>query len=278
MWARGTFLRQYASRELRPAERLLVSRYHDRLSGRVLELGCGAGRLTGHLLGVADSVVGVDVSERMVGYCRRAYPRGRYEVLDLREVLLLGEESADAVVATYNVLDVLGPAERHRVLCDIERVLAPGGLLIMSSHNLDFIPRLRSPTDLRARNILRRAGRLALLPVRMRNRRALLALERSGAGYAIVNDDAHQYRLLHYYVSRDAQERQLREVGFEFLECVDADGGAVHAGGAPQDCVELFYVATRAHALDAAAGPQPTVRAARSSRGSTIPSAISPTA
>jgi len=39
---------------------------------------------------------------------------------------------------------------------------------MMSSHNLAYVPKLRSPTDLRARNIVRRAGRLALMPFRLR--------------------------------------------------------------------------------------------------------------
>ena len=36
-------------------------------------------------------------------------------------------------------------------------------------------------------------------------------LERERHGYAIVNDSAHDYSILHYYVSRDAQAQQLDE-------------------------------------------------------------------
>jgi hypothetical protein len=105
------------------------------------------------------------------------------------------------------------------------------------------VPRLRSPTDLRARNLIRRAGRLALMPFRLRNRRALLSFERQGDGWAIVNDDAHTYRLVHYYISRDAQERQLREEGFELIECLDDDGKTVAPGETGEDYVELYFIA-----------------------------------
>jgi hypothetical protein len=148
-------------------------------------------------------------------------------------------------MATYNVLDVLGDSERRRVLGDIYEVLSPGGLLMMSSHNLAYLPRLRKPTELEARNIVRRLGRLALMPLRVRNRRKLVGLERSGSSYAVVNDDAHDYRLLHYYVSRDAQERQLKDAGFEFLECLDNDGRTVKAGETGEEHVELYYLARR---------------------------------
>jgi SAM-dependent methyltransferase len=224
---------------------VFLVRYRERLGGRVLELGCGAGRLTGYLLELAQSVHGIDVSPAMVAYCRQTYPRGEFSVLDLREVGQLGSGSFDAVVATYSVLDVLGDAERRRVLGQIREVLAPDGLLMISSHNLAFVPKLRRPTDLRARNIVRRAGRLALMPLRLRNRRGLVALQRSGSDYSVVNDDAHDYRLLHYYISRDAQERQLGEEGFDFIECLDNAGHVVAPGESAEEWVELYYIARR---------------------------------
>jgi SAM-dependent methyltransferase len=245
VWKRGNFLSHYASRELRPAEVVFLVRYRELLEGRVLELGCGAGRLTGYLLEIAESVHGIDISQGMVDYCRDAYPRGAFSVRDLRDLGGLADGPFDAVIGTYNVLGVLGDAERRRVLGDIRELLAPGGLLMISAHNLAFASKLRSPTDLRARNLVRRAGRLALMPLRLRNRRGLLELQRSGPGYAIVNDDAHDYRLLHYYISRDAQQRQLHELGFELVECMDNDGHPVGPGESGADFVELYYIARR---------------------------------
>jgi SAM-dependent methyltransferase len=246
VWREGSYLGDYASRELRPAERVFLERFDERLRGRVLEIGCGAGRLTGHLLGIAESVHGIDISPRMVEHCRRAYPRGTYSVLDLRNLGELEEDSADAVIATYNVLDVLGDTERRRVLGEIRRVLVPDGLLMMSAHNLAFLPRLREPTDLRGRTPIRSAGRLVLMPFRLRNRRAVQSMQRRGLGYAIVNDDAHGYRLLHYYIARDAQERQLEDQGFELIECLDNDGHTVARGDRAEEYVELYYVAVSA--------------------------------
>jgi hypothetical protein len=61
----------------------------------------------------------------------------------------------------------------------------------------------------------------------------------------MLNDDAHNYRLLHYYVSRDTQERQFEEEDFEVIECLDNDGRPVPAGATGEEHVELYYLVRR---------------------------------
>ncbi len=246
MWRNKNFVRHYASRTLRPAEVILLVRHAGAFSGRVLELGIGAGRVTGYLVELAAAVHGIDVSPAMVDYCRSTYPTGTFTVADLRDMSGFESEHFDAVLGANNVLDVLGDEERVRVLRDLRRILKPGGVLAMSAHNRAHIPYLRKPTDLRgARNLLRAAGKLALIPLRVRNRRRLLPFERSEADYALVNDDAHDYTLLHYYISRDSQVRQLDQQGFQPLECLDAEGRLVDVGQEASESAELHYVARR---------------------------------
>ena len=86
------------------------------------------------------------------------------------------------------------------------------------------------------------ARAVARIPGRRRNRKRLGPLQRRGDGYAIINDSAHDYALLHYYIGRDDQARQLRETGYELLECLDADGRPV-GPGAPHPDPWLHYVA-----------------------------------
>jgi hypothetical protein len=80
------------------------------------------------------------------------------------------------------------------------------------------------------------------LPRRIRNRRRLAPLQLRGPGYAVINDSAHDYALLHYYIGRDDQARQLSETGYELVECLDVDGRPV-GRGKPHPDPWLHYVA-----------------------------------
>lgn len=243
IWAEDDFVEFYANRELRPVEAMLLARHRAALAGRVLELGCGAGRLTGHLIGLAEAVHGLDLSPAMVRYCRLTYPHATFSEGDLRDLSRFAGESFDAVLAPYNVLDVLGDPERRGVLDEIRRLVGARGMLIMSSHNREYAPRIRSGLRMLLGSPRRPAASIRSLPRRVRNRRALRPLERSETGYSIRNDEAHDFSLLHYYISRDAQERQLAEHGFELIECWDLDGRQLAAHATAVRCPELHYVA-----------------------------------
>lgn len=245
LWARKSLVKRYANRTLRPVEAMLFARYATELSGRVLELGCGAGRLTGYLADIAATVHGIDISAAMVDYCRRTYPDVSFGVGDLRDVTRMDRGSFEAVVAGFNVLDVLDDADRRLVLDGIHGVLPVGGLLVMSSHNHAYIPRLADPIQIRGMGFYRAAVTLIRLPMWQLRRRRLRQFERSEARYAIRNDVSEDYMALHYYISREAQVRQLRDHGFDFVECLDLDGRPVEDGDDAPDMSELHYVARR---------------------------------
>ncbi len=246
MWAHADLVDHYASLTLRPPEVMLLVRYREALSGRVLELGCGGGRLSGYLLELARDFHGLDISQAMVAHCQSAYPRGIFEQGDLRDLSRYDTGSFDVVFAPFNVLDVLDDAERRRVLGEIHRMLAGGGLLTMSTHNLAHAPHIPNPVQqLRSQGRLRAARELRYLPRRRRNWRRALKLQSYTEDHAILVDEAHDYTILHYYIGRDAQERQLAELGFELRECLDLDGQPVGAGEHASAHPELHYVARR---------------------------------
>jgi SAM-dependent methyltransferase len=243
-WRRGDQVALYAGRELTPAEVVLLVRYRSAISGRVLEIGCGGGRVLGYLAALSREAHGVDISAAMVEHCRLRYPAARVQVGDAAHLTQVVQGPFDAIVAAANVLDVFEDVERRRVLSDIRALLGAGGLLIFSSHNLAALnastgtrPRLpwyvrgvqslrslvdRPPTDF--------VHALVRIPRRARNRRRLGGLQKHTSRYAIVNDDALDFGLLHYYIRRDDQERQLSEVGYELVECLDGDGRQVQHG------------------------------------------------
>jgi SAM-dependent methyltransferase len=244
-WARGTTVRSYANRVLRPVEVVLLALHRDDLRGRVLELGSGGGRVTGYLAALGGEVTGLDVSPAMVAHGRATYPDVRFEVGDLRELASFGPAAFDAVFASFNVLDVLGHEERVRVVGDLHELIAPGGLLILSAHNLASAAGRPGPTRVLARNPLRVARNVALLPRRVRNRRRLRPAERTGAGYAVLNDEAHDFGLLHHYVEPDEQARELEAAGFAMVERRDLEGRLLDPGERAPWAVEVHYVARR---------------------------------
>ncbi len=210
----------------------------------MLDLGCGAGRILGYLVELGGEVEGIDISQDMVAHCRAAYPLAHVRVGDLADVRAVVQGRFGAVLAMDNVLDVFDDPERRRVLRELLELLEPDGLLIFSSHNLEYDDGRRTAGDGRrglgrARELLRKAAsrpvgdavRVAVrMPVRIRNRRRLAPLERRERDHAIINDEAHDYALLHYYIRRDDQARQLAELGYALIECLDADGHPVPAG------------------------------------------------
>jgi SAM-dependent methyltransferase len=236
-------VRQYASRTLRPVEVMMLVRHREDFAGTVLELGCGAGRITGYLVALAAQAHGLDLSPRMVAECRRRYPAGSFETGDMRDLSRFADTSLDAVVAGNNVIDVFSDAERRATLREIRRVLAPGGLMVMSSHNRAYLPRVRPPTGVRRSDPLRLAYDVINVPRRVLRHRQLRALQRDAPDYAIVSDGSHEFSLVHYYIAPQAQVRQLEEEGFAVLGVADLEGQMLAPGDTAADCSELHYFA-----------------------------------
>jgi SAM-dependent methyltransferase len=252
VWGRGGYLWIYRRRWLRPVESVLLERYRQALSGDVLELGCGGGRITGHLVPLARSLHGVDIAPDMVAHCRRAFPQATFSQADIRDLSGIETASADAVVAGFNVIDVLTHEDRGAFLDELHRILRPGGTFIFSSHNLACVPLIEGPLHTLSRNPIRAANRIARLPRSLRNRRRLEPLQQFEADYAIVNDVANDYSLLHYYIARDGEQRELAAHAFELIECLDLSGAVVAAGEDAYGCHELHYAARRVERRDAA--------------------------
>jgi SAM-dependent methyltransferase len=242
-WRRGRFVGLYATRILRPVEVMLVVRHREQLAGRVLELGCGAGRITGYLLALGREVTGLDVSPAMIAECRRRYPGGRFLEGDMADLSGFPNSSLDVVIVGFNVLDIFGDARRRQTLREIHRVLAPDGLLIMSSHNRAHLPLVPGPRHIRRSDPLRFTADLVRAPLRSVRHRRLRTLERNERGYAILSDGTHGFAFVHYFITPESQFRQLEEEGFEPLSCEDLDGEPLADGDRAPTCPELHYVA-----------------------------------
>lgn len=90
---------------------------------RVLDVGCGEGRLPRDLKRAGYEVVGVDGSATLIGHAREADPEGTYEVADAAG-LPFADGSFPLVTAFMSLHDIDDAAGAIR---EIGRVLGPGG-------------------------------------------------------------------------------------------------------------------------------------------------------
>jgi ubiquinone/menaquinone biosynthesis C-methylase UbiE len=98
--------------------------------GEVADLGCGPGRITGHLAALGLDVRGVDLSAGMVAVARREHPRLRFNVGSMTE-LDLADDSLAGALAWYSLIHF--PTEDlPAVLAELARVLRPGGSLLVA--------------------------------------------------------------------------------------------------------------------------------------------------
>lgn len=243
---RGGLLTDWTGTWTSGAERTVLSKYRDALTGRVLEFGMGGGRITRHLVEIADTLQGVDIAEDMVTYCREQYPGATFVQEDLRNLSAWAPNAWDAIYGGYNTFDTLNCTERDTLFADVARLLRPGGLFMFSSHNRGTLPPVRKPWDLVCLRPRRPARWMLRHPRAILNYSRLAAFQRVNDDYAIVVDEAMDYSLLQIYVGRDAQQRQLAKHGLVLLDCFDDDGVPVDAGGRASWSVSLTYVAQSA--------------------------------
>lgn len=96
---------------------------------RVLDAGCGPGRVGGYLHTVGHAVVGVDVDPVLIAAAEADHPGPTWLVGDLAELDVPGE--FDIVVCAGNVLTFVAPPTRTAVLAGFARKLAPGGRAVV---------------------------------------------------------------------------------------------------------------------------------------------------
>lgn len=111
---------------------LLVRRHAPR-GGRALEVGCGLGHLLTWL--AADyAVVGTDINEWALEQARQNVPQGQFSLQSAEDLSAFEDGSFNVIIAKHVVEHLPQPEHSVREMC---RVLAPGGLLVLATPNLD---------------------------------------------------------------------------------------------------------------------------------------------
>lgn len=105
-------------------------------ASRVLDAGCGDGRVTAALVEAGHAASGVELVEHQLHYARCLVPEASFHHADLRRPLdeqtPLEPEGFDACLC-LEVYEHVPPDEAGRVLDTLRRALASGGLLVLSA-------------------------------------------------------------------------------------------------------------------------------------------------
>nr|WP_246397458.1 class I SAM-dependent methyltransferase [Leifsonia aquatica] len=135
--------------------------------GRIADLGCGPGRITGHLAGLGLDVSGIDLSPGMVEVARREHPGIPFSVGSMLD-LPFGEAELAGALAWYSIIHI-PQDEQDALFREFARVVRPGGRLVLAfqvstagdedvvhlthayGHDIDLRTRRQSPERVRRR-------------------------------------------------------------------------------------------------------------------------------
>ncbi len=178
---------------------------HCPTPGRLLDLGCGTGRLLIEFSRRGFWTLGVDLSEEMLAVAaEKAAACGLSSQLvqaNLTQLDGLADQSFDYAACLFSTLGmVIGADQRRRAVAHVARLLRPGGKFILHVHNRWF-------------NVWNRAGRGWLM-------RDLLGLRPSGRERGDRVMPVHQgvAGLTLHLFTRPEAVRLLREAGLRVVE------------------------------------------------------------
>lgn len=113
------------------------ARFVDALApraARVLDAGCGPGRVGAFLHALGHTVVGVDVDPVLIVAANADHPGPTWIVGDLAELSLAPDvagDGFDVIVSAGNVVTFLAPSTRRAVLTNLRRSLRPEGRVVI---------------------------------------------------------------------------------------------------------------------------------------------------
>jgi ubiquinone/menaquinone biosynthesis C-methylase UbiE len=205
---------------------------------RILDIGCGGGRMTEHLKSLTSQYVGLDYSEDMLQICKAQYPEATFIQCDATDMSVFAEPCFDFVLFAFNSIDTMSHDKRIKVLYEIYRILKPGSVFAFSTHNRDYkkIVKAFNPYYLFSLDAIRQ---------NIRNVRSYLKVRKAQVfadTYDIISDPLAGFGLLIYNIKKQDQVRQLTEVGFCEIQIINSGGKFVETTERDRENPWLYYV------------------------------------
>ncbi|QTM99892.1 methyltransferase domain-containing protein [Sediminibacillus dalangtanensis] len=110
--------------------------------GKVADLGCGTGQITRRLANAGYRMTGIDNSEEMLAYAKRAAEETGQQIqwyhADITE--LSGFSQFDAAVSFCDVINYITDEQSLReAFANVNRILIPEGLFLFDVHSIEHI-------------------------------------------------------------------------------------------------------------------------------------------
>jgi SAM-dependent methyltransferase len=100
--------------------------------GRILDLGCGLGFFVECARRWGMDAIGLEASEQALSLCRRQHPEADVRLWRCGEPLPLSDGSVGVALA-HEFIDHISPDQNRALFAELQRVLQPGGMLIVRS-------------------------------------------------------------------------------------------------------------------------------------------------
>lgn len=210
-------IKEYIDQEyLFPPEQTVLDILQPRLHDfTMLDIAVGAGRTTHFFAPLVKRYVAIDYSQEMIELCQKKFHAANndlaFHLADMRTLDMFADNTFDFVLISYNAISTLPHEDRLSTFAEIKRVGKPGGYFFFSAHNLQWV----------ARELLSLKRKISVLHPKITYWN-LLRLVKAYAHndwtvithlqalpYAIINDGAHDFKLLHYYIRPAEQIKQL---------------------------------------------------------------------
>ncbi|MCF6148949.1 MAG: class I SAM-dependent methyltransferase [Candidatus Kuenenia sp.] len=234
---------EYALTALQIAEVMILIKYREHIANKhILDIGCGAGRTTLPLTRLSKHYIGIDFSLDMIKLCKEKFTDVTFIHLDARNMEIFEDETFDFILFSYNGLDSISHNDRLKSLKEIHRILKKNGIFVFSSHNRNYHLANSFPKMAFAPNPCIQTKLFAKYLRSILNFLKYKGLEQFNDEYAIINDKAHDYALLTYYIDKNCQILQNKNMGFETIEIYDTSGKILNPGDEDNHSAWIYYV------------------------------------
>ena len=236
----------YIKMTLQNPEVMIFVKHRERIVNKhILDIGCGSGRTTAILKNLSSGYIGIDYSMTMIESCRERFKDVSFARGDVREMGEFRDDEFDFIMFSFNGLDSINHEDRLKGLREIHRVLKQDGLFVFSSHNRNHRYAISRPKIKFSMMLCRQAGNFIKFLKSTRNRLRNINHQVFNEQYAIINDVAHNYAMLTYYIDKVNQVKQLEEMSFETIEMYDTPGNMLNLDSDDQDSAWIYYVARK---------------------------------